>query len=130
MGTFYYNRTTGELVTGATPKGGSFSTTEISPPSGLKHNQSAIFNGESWEVKESTPELPSEEELRLQRDTCLQETDFLVQRDSEEKALGLQPSLHATKLEALLLYRQELRDLPQNRKWPAVEFPECPILIP
>lgn len=65
--------------------------------------------------------------LRAERDALIAESDWVIQRHSEELLMGVEPTLNPSEIEAILIYRQDLRDLPQQPNFPDVEFPEFPI---
>lgn len=56
--------------------------------------------------------------VRVLRDLKFAETSFLVERHREELELGLDTTLAPAEYQALLQYRQELRDLPLQEGFP------------
>ncbi|WP_191058397.1 phage tail assembly chaperone [Geminicoccus harenae] len=76
------------------------------------------------------PPPPSDEQLaaaaRVERDTALTATDWLVARHRDETDAGGDTTLTANQFKALLAYRQVLRDLPDQKGFPAVAMPEAP----
>lgn len=97
--------------------------------------------GFTWVVVEKTPEPTGEDDLgrkkygkptteqlagtaRAQRDRLIESVRWRIERHSDELALGSEPT---EPLEPLLLYAQELRDVPQQAGFPeSVEWPQCP----
>ena len=71
---------------------------------------------------------PTTEQLantaRSKRDRLIESVRWRIERHSDELALGSEPT---EPLEPLLLYAQELRDVPQQAGFPeSVEWPQCP----
>jgi hypothetical protein len=67
-------------------------------------------------------------ELRSRRDLLLVETEWLVTRHREQVELGRATSLDGPTYQALLVYRQALRDLPAVTADPAqVVWPQPPL---
>lgn len=67
--------------------------------------------------------------LKAMRDLALTESDFFIQRHTEEKMLGLKPTLSSDEVDKLLAYRQKLRDLTDSASFPECELPELPVEI-
>lgn len=76
------------------------------------------------------PPPPTDDQLaaaaRAQRDETLAGTDWLVARHRDEVDAGGKTTLTADQFKALLAYRQALRDLPDQKGFPAVAMPESP----
>ena len=73
------------------------------------------WDGEKVIIPEPTP--VSEEEVRFQRNDLLAASDYTQANDS--------PLANDKKIE-WATYRTALRDLPSNKSWPDVTFPEEP----
>lgn len=66
--------------------------------------------------------------IRQQRDQKLSDTQWIMDRHSEQVAHGIQPTLTTTQIKAFAEYRQALRDLPQSVGNPDdVVWPENPL---
>nr|WP_233622258.1 phage tail assembly chaperone [Burkholderia multivorans] len=63
---------------------------------------------------------------RAQRDAALKATDWLVSRHQDEKLIGDGTTLTASQFEALVKYRQALRDIANADRWPDVALPAAP----
>ncbi|MCA8482549.1 phage tail assembly chaperone [Burkholderia multivorans] len=63
---------------------------------------------------------------RAQRDMALKSTDWLVSRHQDEKLIGDGTTLTASQFEALIKYRQALRDISNADRWPDVALPAVP----
>lgn len=57
--------------------------------------------------------------LRAERDQRFDETEWMVQRHTEQRLLDLVTTLSEAQFADLLAYRQALRDLPENTDDPA-----------
>ena len=77
------------------------------------------------------PPPPTTEErsiaLRLQRDQLLHDTEWMVVRHREQMEAALMTSLSADQFKRLLVYRQTLRDVPEQQAFPDVVLPELPV---
>lgn len=67
------------------------------------------------------------EGVRSQRNNLLSETDWIMQRHTEQKTLGIETAITDEQYSQLAVYRQKLRDLPSKinlRKpiWPTKPF--------
>ncbi|MDT8447589.1 MAG: phage tail assembly chaperone [bacterium] len=92
---------------------------------------------QAWLAAGNTPE-PAETDaevtdrlwadLRAKRDRLLLGSEWLVQRHQEQVELGQSSILDAQTYQALLAYRQALRDLPGNTPDPAnPTWPNAPV---
>ncbi|MFP4895833.1 tail fiber assembly protein [Paraburkholderia sp. EG304] len=90
-------------------------------------------NGKRMSVDESGGAVlldqlrPTDEQLaisvRAQRDVLLHETDWITTRQSEVKP----PPIPETEYQAILAYRQALRDIPQQAGFPLdIDWPQLP----
>ncbi|MEX3764451.1 phage tail assembly chaperone [Paraburkholderia phenoliruptrix] len=79
------------------------------------------------------PAPPTDEELsaslRLQRDTALARTNWLVERHRDETMFSDKTTLTKDQAAQLGAYRQALRDLPSVSGFPHVELPTAPDFI-
>lgn len=94
---------------------------EVRPPDLLEH-QGARWDGEKWNVVDFTPEFipPADpwDAVRSRRNQLLQQTDWMLLPDS--------PKSDEYK-ELLKVYRQRLRDIPQDfSDPPAILWPTHP----
>lgn len=64
--------------------------------------------------------------VRSTRDSALSSTDWLVARHRDEADAGGDTTLTANHFKALLAYRQALRELPNQKGFPAVAMPAAP----
>jgi hypothetical protein len=113
-------------------------STEVAPPDFDNVTQFCAFNGTDWTLTDRPlPEpdpVPTPEEIHAvkvsallnERVQLLYSSDWMIIRHQDELLAGATPTLTATKLKAVLDYRQALRDLPK-----ADGFPECslPVLM-
>ena len=66
--------------------------------------------------------------IRQQRDGLLKDTQWIMDRHSEQVAHGIKPSLTDKQVKAFAEYRQSLRDLPQSVGNPdKVKWPKNPL---
>ncbi|WP_423197462.1 Phage tail protein [Cupriavidus sp. H19C3] len=78
------------------------------------------------------PSPPSDDylagEARLNRDRLLAATDGMVLRHSDELQEGIATTLTAEQYQALMRYRRELRNVPEQSGFPAsIVWPETPL---
>jgi hypothetical protein len=111
-------------------------STEVAPPDFDNVTQICTFNGADWILTERPlPEpdpVPTPEEIQAakvsallnERVQLLNSSDWMIIRHQDELLAGVTPTLTATKLKAVLDYRQALRDLPT-----ADGFPECSLPV-
>lgn len=88
------------------------------------NNATIVDNGDFYEVVEIPVYVPTKEELasqiRSKRDYLLEETDYLLAPDYP---------ISPEDLEAVKVYRQALRDVPQQETFPSeVIWPEKPVI--
>lgn len=68
--------------------------------------------------------------VRVLRDLKFAETNFAVERHREELELGVPTTLTPAEYQAVLQYRQELRDLPLQEGFPhEYQWPEVPVEV-
>ncbi|MBU9260341.1 phage tail assembly chaperone [Burkholderia multivorans] len=81
----------------------------------------------------SDPPAPTRAELanarRAERDAALKATDWLVSRHQDEKLIGDGTTLTSSQFEALIKYRQALRDISNADRWPDVALPAAPDFV-
>lgn len=69
------------------------------------------------------------EDVRMRRDRRIRATDWMVLRHREQLDSEMPTSLTSEQYDALLLYRQSLRDVPLQAEFPEnVEWPQEPDL--
>lgn len=107
-------------------------STEVAPPDFDSVTQICTFNGTGWTItNRPLPDpdpIPIPEEIYAAKVSAmlngrvqlLYSSDWMIIRHQDELLAGATPTLTATKLKAVLDYRQALRDLPT-----ADGFPEC-----
>ena len=66
-------------------------------------------------------------EMRAQRDTALAATDWLVQRHRDEIDMNGKTTLSSDQFKALLSYRDNLRNLPNQKGFPEISLPAEPL---
>jgi len=79
-----------------------------------------------------SPPAPTTEELataiRSKRDALISSIEWRTQRYEQQTILGLTPNDSAENYEAILVYIQALRDIPEQEGFPnQVEWPVCPV---
>lgn len=68
--------------------------------------------------------------VRRQRDTAIADVRWMIERHTDEVALGVAPSLSSAEFIALLQHVQALRDVPSQSGFPAaITWPEPPAFI-
>jgi len=70
--------------------------------------------GDTWDGTFWRRQMVSVEEVRRVRDILLSDTDWIMQRHSEEVSNNIEPSLSPDKYSAWLSYRKDLRDITEN----------------
>jgi hypothetical protein len=107
-------------------------STAVAPPDFDSVTQICTFNGADWTLTDRPlPEpdpVKTPEEIHAEKVSALLNgrvqllylSDWMIIRHQDELLAGATPTLTATKLTAVLDYRQALRDLPT-----ADGFPEC-----
>jgi hypothetical protein len=65
-------------------------------------------------------------EIKLQRDKLLADTDWLCIRHRDQVAIGVETALSYSQYQALLNYRQALRDLPDTVDVDNPVYPDIP----
>ncbi|WP_176316737.1 phage tail assembly chaperone [Burkholderia vietnamiensis] len=66
---------------------------------------------------------------RAARDAALHATDWLVSRHQDEKLIGDGTTLTSSQFEALIKYRQALREISNADRWPDVALPAAPDFV-
>lgn len=114
--------------------------TDVQLPAFDPATQTCRFYNGNWVVGVRTStELPIEPtleevtaalalDLRTARDANLRDTDWIVLRQQEEVMLGRTPTIPAEQWQSLLVYRQALRDLPEQPGFPRVQLPDYPAI--
>ncbi|NGM75674.1 phage tail assembly chaperone [Burkholderia multivorans] len=81
----------------------------------------------------SDPPAPTRAEVanarRAERDAALKATDWLVSRHQDEKLIGDGTTLTSSQFEALIKYRQALREISNADGWPDVALPAAPDFV-
>lgn len=87
------------------------------------------WNG-AWYLKGYAPEKPTEQkeaEARAERDRRIDAIRWRIERYQTQEAAGLETTDTAENYKAILLYVQDLRDIPEQAGFPdAIEWPEEP----
>lgn len=92
----------------------------------LKRTVGGKFGG-IWETVQTREEILAEKIAAVikERNICLSETDWLVLRH-QEQLLSVSQDLTEDEYKTVLVYRQQLRDLPNSSKFPYGIFPTKP----
>lgn len=106
--------------------------TKVEPPAFNSVAQICTFNGSDWTITNRPEPIQTPEEIRAAKMAAilgkrvdeLSTSDWMIIRHQDELLAGATPTLTASKLKAVLDYRQALRDLPT-----ADGFPECSLPV-
>lgn len=75
------------------------------------------------------PTVVKAKDVRKERDAALLTTDGIVERHRDQKELGGITSLTEEQYHELLMYRQQLRDLPTQPGFPNILVPAAPSFL-
>ena len=92
-----------------------------------KPQEHDIWDGTQWVEDTAAKQAAQWERIRSQRDQKLSDTQWIMDRHSEQVAHGIAPSLTDKQVKAFADYRQALRDITEAKSADDVVWPENPL---